>query len=210
MDKKTKIIVVVVAVVVVGGLYYGINRWRQQRLFNQYLKGVYGLNTGILGGLASGGKVSDQVAKEIAKEMAKEEAKQQADEAKEASKTPEDKFNEAKEAATYDNNSKVAANEAKSIVEKVFGKAKLTAVSSNTYGAENTVSSIMEFEIARLITGDDLGKLNEVLADKGLPVSYSGLDDKTAMVTAGSNENVYTFGFEVGGQTVGVNIIKTN
>lgn len=201
MDKKTKtIVVVVLAVVVVGGVYFGINRWRQQRLASQILKGVYGINTGILGGLTGSGNIQEQIAKEA--------AQQKVDEAKEAAKTPEDKYNEAEEAATYDVNSKAAVNAAKDILEKVFGKTKLTAVSTNNYGSENAVTSIMEFEIARLITGEDLSALNKALADKGLPISYSGVDNKTAMIAAGTAENSYSFGFEIGGQTVGVNIIK--
>lgn len=208
MDKKTKtIVVVLLAVVVVGGLYYGVNRWRQQRLANQILRGIYGTDTGLLNKLANNG-ISNQIAQEMAKQAAQEEKKQKADEAKEAAKTPEDRFNEAEEATAYDANSKAAVNAAKNILEKVFGKAKLTAVSTNNYGSENAVTSIMEFEIARLITGEDLGVLNKALADKGLSVSYSGLDNKTAMVAAGTAENSYSFGFEVGGQTVGVNIIK--
>lgn len=207
MDKKTKtIVVVVLAVIVVGGLYYGVNRWRQQRLVNQYLKGIYGAgaDAGLLGKLTGGGNIQEQ----IAKEMAKEVAQQKVDEAKEAAKTPEDKFNETTEAAAYDANSKAAVNAAKDILEKVFGKTKLTAVSTNNYGSENAVTSIMEFEIARLINGEDLSALNKALADKGLPISYSGMDNKTAMIAAGTAENSYSFGFEVGGQTVGVNIIK--
>jgi len=207
MDKKTKtIVVVVLAVVVVSGLYYGVNRWRQQRLANQILKGVYGVDAGILGKLAGNGNIKEQIAKEIVQE----EAQQKLDKAKEAAKTPEDRYNEAEEAATYDANSKIAANKAKAILEKVFGKAKLTAISSNMYGSEDAIYSAMEFKIARLITGEDLGALNKALTDKGMPITYSGLDNKTAMITAGSNENAYTFGFEVGGQVVGVGIIKTN
>lgn len=213
MDKKTKTIAaVVLAAVVIGGVYYGVNRWRQQQLANQILKEVYGLNN--TGGLmnkitGAGGSISDQMAKEMAKEAAKEEAKQKTDEAKEAAKTPEDRYNETEEMPTYDSNSKTVAAEAKNIMEKVFGKAKLTSISTNIYTSDMVGSALMEFTIARLTTGADLGELNKAMADNGLPILQSGIDNKTATVMAGDNETaVYSFGFEIGGQTVSVNIMK--
>lgn len=214
MNKKTTIVVVIlvaVVVVVAYGLYYGVNRWRQQRLANQILKEVYGVNTGgLLGKLTGGGGISEQIAQELAKEAAKEEAQQKADEAKEAAKTPEDRYNEAEEMSTYDANSKALAAEAKDIVEKVFGKTKLISISTGMFGAALNGSGVMEFEIARLSTGADLAALNKVLADKGLPVVQSGIDNKTAGVMAGTNESMYSVGFEIGEQTVTVTIMKEN
>lgn len=208
MDKKTKtIVIVVLAIAVVGGLYYGINRWRQQRLVNQYLKEVYGLNTGLLGKV-TGGVANSGINNQIAQEMARQAAQEKLDEAKEAAKTPEDKYNATAEMPTYDANSKALANEAKDIVEKAFGKAKLTSISSGMYGL-SPGSGVLEFNTARLTTGDDLGALNKILTDKGLPVLQSGIDNKTAMVMAGNNESSITFGFEIGEQVVGVTIMKT-
>jgi len=207
MDKKTKtIVIVVIAVVVVGGLYSGINRWRQQRIANQILKGVYGLDTGILGGLTGGGNIQEQ----IAKEMAKEEAQQKIDEAKEAAKTPKDFYDDAEEMPTYDANSKALVAETKDIVEKVFGKAKTTSVSSGIYGTEFIGSGVVEFIITRLTTGEDLGTLSTLLTDKGLPIMYSGIDNKSAGVMAGDDDVAYTFGFEIGEQTVDVTIMKAS
>ncbi|MFA6547514.1 MAG: hypothetical protein WCT11_01045 [Candidatus Magasanikbacteria bacterium] len=207
MDKKTKtIVVVVLAVVVVGGLYFGINRWRQQRLANQILKEVYGVNAGLFGQLTGGG-VNSGMTNQIAQEMAKEAMKQQVNEAKEASKTPEDKYNDAEEMQTYDANSKAVAMVAKEIVEKAFGKAKLTSISTGMYGL-TAGSGILEFKTARLTAGEDLSALSKVLADKGLPILQSGIDNKTAMVVAGSDSSVFTITFEIGGQAVGVSIMK--
>lgn len=211
MDKKTTTTVVIVAaVVVVAGGLYGVNRWRQQQLAKQILKGVYGVDAGLLSGLTPGGNLQEQIAKELVKQGAQEEAKQKADEAKEAAKTPEDRYNETKEMPTYDANSKAIVAEAKAIVEKVFGKAKLTSISTGIYGAEFSGSGIMEFKIARLTTGDDLGALNKILTDMGLPIIQSGIDNKTAGVMAGTNEAAYTFSFEMDQQVVGVNIMKTS
>ena len=213
MNKKTiTIVVITVAVlVVIGGVYYGFNRWRQQRLANQILGGIYGVETGgLLGKIIGGGSISDQVAQEMAKEAAKEEARQKADEAKEAAKTPEDRYNETEEMPTYDANSKTMAAEAKDIVEKVFGKAKLTSISTGIYGSDIAGSGVAEFQIARLATGADLGALNKALTDKGLPIIQSGIDNKSVGVMAGSNDLVYTVSFEIGEQTVGVTIMKAN
>lgn len=211
MDQKTKtIVVVVLAVLVVGGGFYGFNRWRQQRLANQILGQMYGLNTGMMGGFTGGGKISEEYAKELAKEFAKDEIQQKNDEAKEAAKTPEDRYNDATEMGTYDANSKAVVSEAREFVEKVFGKAKATSVSSGLYGTEFVGSGVVEFTIARLTTGEDLAGLTKALTDKNIPVVYSGIDNKSAGVTAGDNNASYTFGFEIGEQTVGVTIMKTS
>ncbi|MDD4995686.1 MAG: hypothetical protein PHW53_04470 [Patescibacteria group bacterium] len=213
-NKKTiTVIIIVLAVLVVaGGLYYGYNRWRQQRMANQILQEIYGVNTGmggLLGKITGGGDLSEQIAQEIAKEEAESEAEQAAEEAREAAKTPKDRYNEAEEAEIYDDNSRSAAEEAKKDLEKVFGDVKLTAVSSSVYDSEGAVFSIMEFKISRLATGADLSALNEVIKDKGLEIIQSSIDDKTAMIMAGDMETYsYSVGFEVDGQDVSVNITK--
>lgn len=211
MDQKTKtIVVVVLAVLVVGGGFYGFNRWRQQRMANQILREVYGLNTGMMGGFTGGGKISEELAKELAKEAVRNEIQQKNDEAKEVAKTPEDRYNEATEMGTYDANSKAVVSEAREFVEKVFGEAKVTSVSTGIYGTEFVGSGVVEFTISRLTTGDDLSALSKALADKNLPVAYSGIDNKSAGVMAGDNNASYTFGFEIGEQKVNVTIMKTN
>jgi hypothetical protein len=205
MDKKTKtIVIVVIAVVVLGGLFYGYNRWRQQQLANQILKSIYGVNTGLLGGLSN-----EQIAKEVAKQAAQDEAQQKADEAKEAAKTPQDKYDATEEMPTYDANSQAVAAEAKDIVEKTFGKAKLTTITTGVYGGTGT--GILEFELARLTAGEDLGTLNKVLTDKGLPIIQSGISDKTASVMAGNDTTaIYAIDFDIGTQTVSFNIMKNS
>lgn len=211
MNKKTKtIVIVVLAVIVVGGVYFGINRWRQQRMANQILQGIYGVNTGGLLGKITGGGISSQVAQEIAKEMAKEEAQQKADEAKEAAKTQEDKYNETEEMATYDANSKAVADEAREIMEKAFGKVKLTSISTGLYGGGVSGSGVVEFKTNRLTTGADLGALNKAFTDKGFQIMQSGIEDKNAGVMAGNDSVVYTVNFEIGEQTVGMLVMKTN
>ncbi|MFA5129289.1 MAG: hypothetical protein WC477_00025 [Patescibacteria group bacterium] len=203
MNKKTlTIVIVVVGLAVIGGAAYGYQRWRQQQLANQILRGIYGTNvpSGLLGGT-----VSNQVAQEIAKEA----AKQKLDEAKEAAKTPEDLYNETAEMPTYDANSATMAAEAKVFVEKVFGKAKLTSISTGMYGGTMNGSGNMEFKIARLTTGADLAALSKALTDAGMPVVQSGISDQSASLSAGSYETaMYSYSFSVGDQEVDVDIIK--
>lgn len=204
MDKKTKTIVIIVAVVVVGGLVMGINRWQQQRAVRQYFKTAQGIETGLLNKITGGG-----ITKEIAKEIAKEESNKVEEGNAEEAKTPADIYNATEEMTAYDADSKALVTSVRSIVEKVFGKAKLTTVATNIYGVEMTGSGFMEFEIARLATGADLAVLNKELTGRGLPIMQSGISDKTAMVVAGNDEtSVYTFGFEVGGQKVGISVLK--
>ncbi|MFH0815047.1 MAG: hypothetical protein V1902_03180 [Candidatus Falkowbacteria bacterium] len=212
MDKKTKTIVIaVLAVVVIGGLYFGINRWREQRLANQILQEVYGVNTGLFGKITGNSGISNLTAQEIAKQIANETLQQKNEEAQEAAKTPEGKYKATEEMAAYDANSKAAVNEVQPIIEKVFGKSKLTSVYTNAYASETLSYSMLEFTISRLATGADLGALNKVLTDKGLPILQSSIADKTAMVSAGNNETtMLSFGFEIDGQTIGVNITKTS
>ena len=206
MNKKT-IIIILAIIVVIGGVY-GVNRWRQQRLTNQILKDIYGVNTGgFLGNITNSG--GSTISTKIAQELAKEAAKEKAEEAKEAAKTPEDKYKETKEMSTYDTNSKAIADDAKNIVEKVFGKAKLTSISTNVYSGYMTGSGAAEFKIARLATGNDLGVLSKLLTDKGLPTLQSGISNTTAEITAGNYESViYSFTFEIGEQDVDVAIMK--
>jgi len=209
MNKQTKtIVIIVLAVVVIGGLYFGVNRWRQQRLANQILEQAYGLNSDLLGNV-TGGVISDKVAREIAQEMAKEELAEQEEEAKEAAKTPRDHFSETVEMETYDDESAAIVSDARDIVEEVFGDNKVTSISAGAwYGGASTGSGYVEFKIARLTTGADLGKLNKVLTDKGFPIIQSGIDGTSAGVTAGNDVLSYIISFEVGEQTVSVMIVN--
>lgn len=183
MDKKTKtIVIVVLVIVVIGGLYYGINRWRQQRLVNQILSGAYGLNTGLLNKVTGGGDIQTQVAKEIAKQAAKEEAQQKTDEAKEAAKTPEDKYNETKATILIGEMSPVVASEIEPAMKAVFGKTKITSYGSGYMtGASGTFGA--NFMIPRVVTAEDLNKLSLEFKSKGYTVVSSSVEAESGSVS---------------------------
>jgi len=168
MDKKTKtIVIIVLAIAVIGGLCYGYNRWRQQRLANQILKEMYGVNTGLLGGLTNNnsGKLQEQIAKELAKQAAIEEAKQKADEAKEAAKTPEDRFNETKSITLTGKASSLIKDNVEPRLTAIFGKIKPTLFNNGYTGQEN--SFLIVFKIPRVPTSEDFNKLIEEFTNNG-------------------------------------------
>ena len=205
MNNKKTIIIVIVAVVVVAGAYYGYNRWRQQRLANQILQEVYGVNAGgLLGGITGG---SGNIAQEIAKEAAKQDALDEAQQREDAAKTPEDKYNVATVMETYDANSKALADDGKSIVESVFGKAKLTAIST-AYMTMAPGSGIMSYMVPRATTGADIAAFSKALTDKGLVIMSSGVENTSAMVMAGNDAGSYVITFEMGEQDVTMTIMK--
>lgn len=199
-SKKTLVIILIAVVVLIAGSYT-FNRWQQQRLISQTLQELYGVDAGKVGGITG-------ITGKIAEEMAKEEAKQKAEEASEAAKIPEDKYNETKEMPAYDDNSKTVTSEAREIVEKVFGKAKLTSFSSGFYTGANQ-SGISAFTISRLTSTADVGAINKTLTDKGLQIMGSSIDNQEALIMAGTDNVQYTVQFNIGGQEVGISIIKT-
>jgi len=102
MDKKTRNIVIVVAVVVVvGGLFYSIQRYRQQMAVSSYLKGM---------GLSG---VAQQVAQNAIN-----------------TQTNGDKYTAATEIAPYDDGTRAISDNSKWLIEGVYGKAKAVAYST--------------------------------------------------------------------------------
>ncbi len=234
MNKKTKtIIIVVLAVVVCGGVYYAYNNWRKQQLVRAYLtqcgvppamvgeamkqlsaqdmaaiqQGAAG--GGALGGLASaltgagtvGGGVAGLFGGSSGMPIEEDEEKP---------KSPEQLYDEAIEMQVFDDNSKFVVNETKPIIEQIFGKAKMTSVSGN-FGNEDAQVGILNYRIARKITGNDITLLNKALTDKGYTIMMSNLSGKEGAVTASKGENIQiSFGFQVEEQDVGVNYYKMN
>jgi hypothetical protein len=165
MDKKTLTIVIAVgAIIIVGGLYYGYRRWQQQRLVAQVFSGLYGAGAGQL----VNGKVTEQLAKEYAKQVVADEAKQKADDAREAAKTPEDKYNEIKETVTIGTVYPAANALIKPKIEKVFGKAKMTGYSSGYGGISGGFLAM--YTVPRVVSSEDMNALSKAYADDGFTV----------------------------------------
>lgn len=205
MDKKTKtIVIVVLAIVVIGGLYYGINRWRQQRLANQILKEAYGVDTGgLLGKLIGGGGITNQIAQEIAKE----EAQQKNEEAKEAAKTPEDKYDETKATTLIGEISPVVANEIEPAMKAVFGKAKITSYGTG-YMSGQSGSFGADFKVPRVVTAEDLNKLSLEFKNKGYTAISSSMEAESGSITMMKGEQAtLAFSYSDSGENQEVEVL---
>lgn len=176
--KINPIVIVVIAVVVIGALYFGANRWRQQQYVNQLAK-LYGGNAGLLGGLTGGNNgLTEQMLKEIAKEAAKEEAQQKVDEAKEAAKTPLDRFNETKAVSLTSQASSAIRGTIESQLTAVFGKVKPTLFSGNYMKQGNSYLAV--FKVPKVPTSDDMNKLVEELTRSGYTDAMSTIEAEAA------------------------------
>ena len=187
MDKKklTIIIVVVVALALVG---YGYNRWQQQRLARQLVQDIYG-----------GRGLSERAANELAKQIAKDATNQQTDAAKEAAKTPQDRFNDTKETAIVGQVSPVFNDEAKPAVVSAFGAAKVVSYGTAYLGGSNG-SFTASFKVPRAVTVDDLSKIAKQFEAKGYKVLTSSSESDSATITLmkGQTESL-TLSYSSGG-----------
>jgi len=194
MDKKTKtIVIVIIAVIAIGGIGYGFNRYRQQRLAQKMISSLYG-----------NGTVSNQVASEIAKEFVKQEAKDKADEAKEAAKTPADHYNETAEVVSAGEVSPVLNSIIKPKIEAVFGKAKLTVYSNGFMGGAG--SFMASFKTPKLVTADDLKQLIKKFTDDGYTVAYDTTEATSANVMLEKGGAYISCGYDNGGESQEISI----
>jgi hypothetical protein len=187
MDKKTKTIVAIVAaIIVISGLFYGYQRWRQQRLAAQILKMYEGVNPGLLGN-GKAGDITSQIAKQLspelvkklAEEAAKEEAKQQEEDTKEAAKTPKDKFNETKTITITGTLSSVIKEDIEPKITAVFGGAKPTLYGEG-YMGENSFTAA--FKVPKDIDNEDFNKLIKKFTDDGYTVGMNTVDATSGQV----------------------------
>jgi hypothetical protein len=202
MDQKTKpvgkklnpIVIVVVAIIVIGALYYGTTRWRQQQYINQLAK-MYGGNAGLLGNLTGGNNgLTQDMLKKIAEESAKEETQQKVDDAKEAAKTPLDRFNETKEVALTANVSSVVKSVIETQMLAVFVKIKPTLVSGN-YMKQGD-SFLVVYKVPRQPTSEDMNKLVEELTKSGYTAGMNTVEAESAQIIMDKNGNSVSIGYE--------------
>jgi hypothetical protein len=209
MDKKTLIIAAVV-LIVAGGAYYGYNRWRQQRLVNQILQGAYGVDTSLWGKITGGGNVNNQVAQEVAKQMIQGEALQKAEEAREAAKTPEEKFNATKATTVMGEISPIMSGEIEPALKAVFGKMKITAYGTGYLGGQSG-SFGATVKVPRVVTAEDLNKLATAFKSKGYTVLSSAAESDSGNVTLMKGESIsLTFTYSGGGEDQEVEVLYWN
>lgn len=206
MNKKT-IIVVLVVIVVVGGLCLGVNRWRQQRVANQILKGIYGVDAGLLNKITGGSGISDQVAQEITKEIVKEELQQKNDEKREAAKTPEDKYNETKSTTVIGEISPIVIDEIEPAIKAVFGKTKITSYGTGFMSGQSG-SFGANFKVPRVITAEDLNKLSLELKNNGYTVMSSSVESDSGNVTLmKGEESTMSFSYSGNGEDQEIEVL---
>lgn len=185
--KMNPVVIVVVAVVVISCLYYGAKRWRQQQYVNQLTK-LYGGEAGLLGGLTGGnGGLNQKLIEEMAKETAKEEAKQKADDAKEAAKTPLDRFNETKTVSLTADMSSIMKETIESPLTAVFGKIKPTLFSGNYM--KQGKSYLAVFKVPRQPTSEDMNKLVAELTKDGYVDAMTTIEAEAANILMDKNGN---------------------
>jgi hypothetical protein len=210
-NKNTKtIIIVVVVLLIVGGVYYGYNRWRQQRVAMQILQGMYGLDAGkTLGGLVTGGgnAITGDVLKKIAEEEAKDELKRLDEEKKEAAKTPEDRFNETEETSVIGSVSSVLKSDIEPVLNSVFGKIKMTSYGTGYMLAQNG-SFGANFKVPRVVTANDLSKISEEFEGKGFTVMSSSVESGSGELSLMKGETTsITVSFSDNGENQEIEIL---
>jgi hypothetical protein len=194
MDKKTRtIVIIVVAVVVLGGASFGYNRWRQQRLAKQILANMYGINTGMMGGL-TGGNIQERIAQEIIDQEKKDEEQQKKDEAEEAAKTPEDRYNETAAVSLTGQIAALVKAQVEPQLTAVFGKIKPTLFSNAYMGQEN--SFLITFKVPRVITSDDANKLVDEFTKAGYTSAMNSIGADSANLLMDSAKATISISYE--------------
>lgn len=220
-NKKTITIVVIVlaVVIIVGGVYYGYNRWQQQRLVNEYYQMLYGTNApgiagligGSTGGLLSGGAggLSADAIAEIARLQAEEDVKQEAEEAKdeaeEAAKTPQQKYDETETAFLSGNVSSLFDQIARSEVEAVFGKCKIIS-STIGYGMNGFAVLIM---VPEKVTAEKFDQLSQRFTAQGFLSAYGEITNDAGMIMLEKDDGsiVITLNFDADSDEQGITIM---
>jgi len=202
-NKKAIIIVVIVlaAIILAGCANYGYNRWRQQKLVNEYYQAIYGINAptgmgGLMGGLAGGaGGLSADAINELARIAAEEEAQTDTYEDEEAAKTPAQKYNEATTGYLDKDTSSLFDQVARPEVESIFDDCKIIGFSLG-YGVAGFAVQVM---VPEKVTSESFGKLVEKFTDEGYRSAYGevGSEDGMVMLEKGDGSATLTLAFDL-------------
>lgn len=192
MDKKTRnILIVVLVVVVAGGLFYGIQRYRQQMAVSNFLKAM-----GI-----SGSQQAQDLAKQLANQnianVAQQVAQNAASESAANPQTPDAVYAAATDVAPYDDATRAISDNTKWLMDGVFGKEKATTYS--TIGGGNYVM----YTVPRATAAADLGEFAKLLSGKGYQTISSGVSGTEAALTMNkAGTGMYIVAYTVGEQIV--------
>ncbi|MFH1089177.1 MAG: hypothetical protein V1716_02010 [Candidatus Uhrbacteria bacterium] len=171
------------------------------------IAGLVGGTGGLLGGVPGG--LSADAMKELANLQAEEDAKQEvqnaADEAKEAAKTPRDKYNEAETAYLSGNVSPLFDQVARSNVEAVFGECKIVS-STFGYGVGGFVVQVM---VPEKVTAEKFDQLVQRFVDQGYASAYGEItaDAGMMMLEKDDGSTVFTFNFDAESDEQGIAIM---
>ncbi|HCU32184.1 TPA: hypothetical protein DIC21_05655 [Candidatus Uhrbacteria bacterium] len=206
--KTTTVVIIVLAVVIIaGGAYYGFNRWRQQRLVNDYYQAIYGtVAPGIGGLLGSGaGGLSAETIGELVNLQAEFDAEEAANEAEEMAKTPAQKYNEAEEAYLSGNTSPLFDQVARSDVEAIYKKCKIIASTFGYFGGEGFAVQVM---VPEKVTAESFDKLAQRFTDQGYISTYGEITADSGMVMLENTEGVsLTINFDTTSDEQGITIM---
>lgn len=106
-----------------------------------------------------------------------------------------------------DSSSKAIERDLRSVVQPVFGRAKISSFLNNFPG-ENSLT--VEYTTKKPTEQGSLNALLSILKDKGYVIDASGITEGNAMVSANSGGKSLIFTFQLNGQKVSVSFASQN
>lgn len=125
--------------------------------------------------------------------------------------TKEAASNDAYEAAVDlelpDSSSKAIERDLRSVVQPVFGRAKISSFLNN-FAGENSLT--VEYTTKKPTEQGNLNDLLSLLKDKGYTIDASGIAEGNAMVSANNGGKSLIFTFQLNGQKISVSFASQN
>lgn len=119
--------------------------------------------------------------------------------------TTSDAYGSAIDLELPDSSSKTVEQDLRSVVQPVFGDAKVSSFLNN-FSGENSLS--LEYTAKRPTDQGNLNALLSILKDKGYTIDASGISDGNAMVSARSGNKNLIFGFKLNEQKITVSFMS--